>query len=544
MAAGPASRIPVRPMDSALLFALSAADRYFGRQIAIKIKEPVGKKTMLHPHFILVIFGASGDLAEKKLLPALNVLAAGGFLGNQFAVLGTGRTSLDDHSFRAKCARIPGATPGLPPESIHYQALDPASQDDFLKLRDRLEALEAQFHTGGNIIFYLAVPPGQYTSIVEGLAQAGINHAANERSWRRIIIEKPFGRDLASAIALNRHLLKHFQEEQIFRIDHYLGKETVQNLLVMRFANGIFEPLWNRNYIRRVEISSAELEGIGTRSSYYEKAGALRDMLQNHLLQLVALTAMEPPATADARAIRNETLKVFQSLRPLTPEEIASQVIRGQYTSSSIRGETVPGYRQEKGVHPESRTETFVAMKLFIDNWRWNGVPFIIRSGKRLPTRVTEIVIHFRQAPHRLFQHSQTASTANQLIIRIQPDEGLLMTVGVKVPGTGFEVRDVGLDFHYSELSGLRLPDAYERLLLDCIQGDATLYLRSDAMEATWRFVDPILQAWEQSPELKLHGYPAGTWGPEEADRLIEPVGENWRQPCRNLTSDNSFCEL
>jgi glucose-6-phosphate 1-dehydrogenase len=498
---------------------------------------------MPHPHFILVIFGASGDLAEKKLLPALHALASGGFLGRQFAVLGTGRTSLDDQSFRAKCASLATGPAGLPPESIHYQPLDLNRQEDFFTLRERLEALEAQFHTGGNIVFYLAVPPGQHTAIVEGLAQTGLNHANAEHAWRRIIIEKPFGHDLASALALNRHVLKHFGEEQIFRIDHYLGKETVQNLLVMRFANGIFEPLWNRNYIRRIEISSAEMEGIGTRSGYYEKAGALRDMLQNHLLQLVALTAMEPPATADSRAIRNETLKVFQSLRPLTPEEIATQVVRGQYIASRIRGENVQGYRQEKGVHPESRTETFVAMKLFIDNWRWNGVPFLIRSGKRLPTRVTEIVVHFRQAPHRLFQHSQAAA-ANQLVIRIQPDEGLLMTIGVKIPGTGFEVRDVGLDFHYSELSGIRLPDAYERLLLDCIQGDSTLYLRSDAMEATWRFIDPILQAWEHAPELKLHGYPAGTWGPEEADRLVEPAGESWRQPCRNLTADNSFCEL
>ena len=499
------------------------------------------------PHFILVIFGASGDLAAKKLLPALGNLAAGGFLEGQFAVLGTGRTLLDDDSFRARCKGVlAGCTEGgLPPEALHYQPLDPANADAFSALRRRIEALDAQYHAGGNVLFYLAVPPTQYASIITGLAHAGLNRAESAQAWRRIIIEKPFGRDLASALALNRHVLKHFREEQVFRIDHYLGKETVQNLLVTRFANGIFEPLWNRNYIQRVEITSAETEGIGGRSGYYEQAGALRDMVQNHLLQLVALTAMEPPATADARAIRNETLKVFQSLRPPGPEEIARNVVRGQYTASKIRGQPVAGYREEPGVNPESRTETYAALKFFIDNWRWNGVPFLIRSGKRLPTRVTEIVIHFRQAPHLLFQPSQPLSAANQLVIRIQPDEGLLLKVGMKVPGTGFRVRDVGLDFHYSELSGTRLPDAYERLLLDCIQGDATLYLRSDAMEATWGFVDPILKAWESSPDnIKLHGYPAGTWGPETADELVEPTGESWRQPCRNLTADTSFCEL
>jgi len=293
-----------------------------------------------------------------------------------------------------------------------------------------------------------------------------------------------------------------------------------------------------------VEITSAETDGVGGRSGYYESAGALRDMVQNHLLQLVALTAMDPPATADARAIRNETLKVFQSLRPLGPEEIARDVVRGQYMASKIRGEQVAGYRGEPGVSPDSRIETYAALKFYLDNWRWQGVPFLVRTGKRLPTRVAEIVIHFRQAPHRLFQHGNPLSSANQLVIRIQPDEGLLLKVGMKVPGAGFRVRDVGVDFHYSELSDARLPDAYERLLLDCVQGDATLFQRNDAVEATWAFVDPILKAWAETPELKLHGYPAGTWGPEAAELLVEPAGEQWRQPCRNLTADTSFCEL
>lgn len=500
---------------------------------------------MPSPHFILVIFGASGDLAEKKLLPALGSLVADGLLDGHFAVLGTGRKPFDDESFRAKCMAAPKAGGcRLPPDVLHYQVLDPAAPDDFYRLRGRIEALDAQYEAGGNVLFYLAVPSSQYTAIVDGLAHAGLNRAAPAHAWRRIVIEKPFGCDLASAVALNRHVLKTFQEEQVFRIDHYLGKETVQNLLVTRFANGIFEPLWNRNYIQRVEITSAESDGVGLRSGYYEQAGALRDMVQNHLLHLVGLTAMEPPATADARAIRNETLKVFQSLRPLGPEEIARDVVRGQYTSSKIRGQPVAGYRGEAGVSPESRTETYVALKFYIENWRWQGVPFLIRTGKRLPTRVAEIVIHFRPAPHRLFRYNQTHCPANQLVIRIQPDEGLLLKVGMKVPGAGFHVRDVGVDFHYSELANARLPDAYERLLLDCLQGDATLFQRSDAVEATWAFVDPILKAWAESPDLKLHGYPAGTWGPEPADLLVEPAGEQWRQPCRNLTADTSFCEL
>ncbi len=496
-------------------------------------------------HFILVIFGASGDLAEKKLLPALNGLTGGGFLTGRFAVLGTGRTPLDDRSFRAKCAA--SVAPGdaaLLSDRLHYQPLNPAHPDDFSALRQRLAELNAEYRAGGNILFYLAVPPSQYASIVEGLGNAGLSGEA-EGTWRRIIIEKPFGRDLASARALNRQVLTHFREEQVFRIDHYLGKETVQNLLVARFANGIFEPLWNRNYIRRVEITSAESAGVGARSGYYEQAGALRDMLQNHLLQLVAVTAMEPPATADAWAVRNETLKVFQSLRPLAPAEIAANVVRGQYTASRIRGEPVAGYREEAGIGSDSRTETYVAMKFFIDNWRWNGVPFLVRTGKRLPTRVTEIVVHFRQPPHHLFrQGDASAPPSNQLVIRIQPDEGLLLKFGLKEPGAGFRVRDVGMDFHYSDLSGVRLPDAYERLLLDCIQGDATLYLRNDAVEATWAFVDPVLRAWEEPAGSRLYGYPAGTWGPEPADRLVEPAGDMWREPCRNLTADSSFCEL
>jgi glucose-6-phosphate 1-dehydrogenase len=395
---------------------------------------------MSSPHFILVIFGSSGDLAEKMLLPALRELGASGLLSGRIPVLGTGRTPLDDDAFRARCGRVPAGTAagGLDPECLHYQPLDPGRPEDYPALRRRLEELDIRHQAQGNFLFYLAVPPGQYAAILTGLAQAGLNEGApradGSRPWRRVVIEKPFGRDLASARELNRHALKLFREEQLYRIDHYLGKETVQNLLVTRFANGIFEPLWNRNYIQRVEITSAETDGIGGRGGYYEQAGALRDMVQNHLMQLVALTAMEPPATADARAIRNETMKVFQSLRPFTREEVARSVIRGQYTASTIRGQPVAGYRGEPGVDAGSRTETYAALKFFIDNWRWNGVPFLIRTGKRLPTRVAEIVIHFRHAPHRLFRQPDAVSgSANQLVIRIQPDEGLLLKIGMKV---------------------------------------------------------------------------------------------------------------
>ncbi|GAO31733.1 glucose-6-phosphate dehydrogenase [Geofilum rubicundum] len=349
---------------------------------------------------------------------------------------------------------------------------------------------------------------------------------------------------MESAQSLNKSLLHGFREEQIYRIDHYLGKETVQNLLVTRFSNGIFEPLWNRNFIHHVEITSSEDIGVGSRGGYYEGSGALRDMVQNHLLLLASLVAMEPPALINADSMRNEIVKVLQSLRPIQKEEVEKFVLRGQYTSSEIKGKRRKAYREEEGVNPKSRTETFLAMKFYIDNWRWAGVPFYIRTGKQLPTRVTEIVIHFNATPHHLFAGDKAIMRQqNQLVIRIQPDEGILMKFGMKVPGAGFHVQDVNMDFHYSELNNTYLPSAYERLLLDCMLGDATLYSRGDAVEAAWRFVDPILKAWKEQPCIKVHGYPAGTWGPEESDQLIEGV-ETWRYPCKNLSGDGEYCEL
>jgi glucose-6-phosphate 1-dehydrogenase len=383
-----------------------------------------------------------------------------------------------------------------------------------------------------------------YTKISNALTKHGLNKSPNNDGWRRIIIEKPFGTDLASAEALNQFLLKHFDENQIYRIDHYLGKETVQNLLVARFANGIYEPLWNRNFVDRVEVTAAESIGVGSRGGYYDQSGAMRDMLQNHLMQVVGLIAMEPPTKISATAIRNEKLKVFQSLRPLTDEAIKNQVIRGQYLASTINGETHNGYREEKGVDPESRTETYIAMKFFIDNWRWGDVPFYIRTGKRLPTRVTEVVIHFKPTPHQLFiDNKEMIRNGNSLVIRIQPDEGILLKTGLKVPGAGYKVADVNMDFYYKDLQETYVPSAYERLLLDCMQGDATLYARGDGVEEAWKFVQPIID-YMGNGDAELYGYPAGTWGPDTADNLIEGKFKTWRYPCKNLADNGIYCKL
>ncbi|MDQ3194088.1 MAG: glucose-6-phosphate dehydrogenase, partial [Bacteroidota bacterium] len=348
-----------------------------------------------------------------------------------------------------------------------------------------------------------------------------------------------------SSLLLNELAGKYFSEKQIYRIDHYLGKESVQNILVTRFANGVFEPLWNRNYIDHIEITSIESIGIENRGGYYDKSGILRDMVQNHLMQIVGYVAMEPPSTFHSKSIRDESLKVFHSLRPMKEEDIEKMVMRGQYTESRIRGEEVPGYREEKDVAPDSRTETYVAMKFFIDNWRWGGVPFYIRAGKRMPTRVTEVVIHFKPTPYHLFKSERDiAESYNKLVIRIQPDEGILIKFAMKVPGTEFKVQNVNMDFHYNDLLNIKLPSAYEKLLLDCMLGDSTLFIRADAVEACWRFIQPILDAWKTNPDIKVYGYPSGTWGPEYADDLIAGKGFTWRYPCKNLVNDGTYCEL
>lgn len=504
---------------------------------------------------ILVIFGASGDLAYRKLIPALFDLFVQDLLPEKFAVLGVSRTEISDDAFREKMKEgiekfanlgnekkdeIPAFLP-----SLYYQAIDTFDAEDYGTLKNRLESMDNDLGTGSNYLFYLSTPPNLYPVIPKNLAAHKLNEQSKSKGWKRIIIEKPFGYDLDSGKSLNKDLLNHFSEDQLYRIDHYLGKETVQNLLVTRFANGIFEPLWNRNYIHHVEITTSESIGVEGRGGYYDGSGALRDMVQNHLLQVAALVAMEPPTTIGATSIRNETLKVFQSLRPLNDHDVRHHVIRGQYTAAKIRGKSMPGYREEKGVPPDSRTETYVAMKFFVDNWRWGGVPFYIRTGKALPTRVSEIVIHFKPTPHSLFvQNKDFCNTGNILVIRIQPDEGILLKFGMKIPGAGFEVKNVNMDFHYSDLQETYVPSAYERLLLDAMLGDATLYARGDAVEAAWEFVQPVLDCWKNDPEATLYGYPAGTWGPDVADSLITEPEITWRYPCRNLAEDGVYCEL
>ena len=501
---------------------------------------------------ILVIFGASGDLTQRKLIPAIYDLYRGDFLPDSFAVLGVSRTNLTDDQFRTKVVSensfIKGNS-GTESDDLknfatkmHYHSMDPADGSQYGTLKERLKEIDKECSTSCNYIFYLSTPPSLYPVIPENLAAIGLSDESE--GWRRLIVEKPFGYDLASARDLNINLKKCFGERQVYRIDHYLGKETVQNVLVTRFSNSIFEPIWNRNYIHHVEITAAESVGVEKRGGYYDTSGAMRDMVQNHLLQLAALIGMEAPTKADSYHIRNEKLKFFQSIRPYKEDEFATHIIRGQYVSSKIKDEVVKGYREEVGVDPNSRTETYVAMKFFIDNWRWAGVPFYIRTGKSLPTRATEVVIHFNHSPHHLFANKDLLNKHNQLVLRIQPSEGVLLKLDMKVPGAGFDVEMVNMDFQYSSLSDKQLPDAYERLLIDAINGDSTLYARGDSVEAAWEFIDPILEYWKSNPQETVYGYPAGTWGPENADLLMGDDGYNWRYPCKNLTDDGVYCEL
>lgn len=501
---------------------------------------------------ILVIFGATGDLTRRKLMPALFELDVLRMLPGKFVILGVGRSPISDNDFRehndkalknaitrvADKKKIKGFL-----DRLFYMQADIQNEESYMALSEKLHLLRKQNSMQHfNLIFYLSTPPSLYEVIPRLLANASLNNESE--GWKRIIIEKPFGYDLQSAIQLNESLKKSWKENQIYRIDHYLGKETVQNVLVTRFSNGIFEPLWNRNFIHHVEISSAENFGVGNRAGYYDQSGALRDMVQNHLLHLVGLIAMEPPASMDADAIRNETVKVFHSLRPISEKDVAENTIRGQYTQSTIKGKKVNAYRSETGVSADSQTETYAALKFYIDNWRWGGVPFYIRTGKHLPTRVTEAVIHFKPTPHYLFAQQESCNSCNQLIIRIQPDEGILLKFGMKTPGAGFNVQNVSMDFHYNDLSDVRIPDAYERLLLDAMIGDSTLYARIDAVFAAWKFIQPVLDAWKNNPDIPLYGYPAGTWGPDTADDLIEEADMKWRYPCAALTGDENHCAL
>ena len=498
---------------------------------------------------VLVIFGASGDLTKRKLIPAIFNLYKRGYLSNNFAILGVSRTDYDDDAFRGIAVHDNPHMNGKNDEEkkemsefaqlLHYECINTSHPEDYHKLKDRIDKICTSHNCAKNCIFYLSIPPSLYASVSENLAQAGLSK--EEEGWKRLIVEKPFGYDLASALDLNKKLLGCFNEDQIYRIDHYLGKETVQNVLVTRFSNSIFEPVWNRNFIERVEITSAESVGVEKRGGYYDGSGALRDMIQNHLLQLISHVAMEPPSRVNSDQIRNEKLKLFESIRPLTEEEIRTQVIRGQYMASTIDGEAVKGYRDEEGVNPQSRTETYAALKFYIDNWRWADVPFYIRSGKRLPTRVSEVVIHFKPNHTHLF--NMGSDSPNILVFRIQPNEGILLKFGLKIPGAGFDVKTVNMDFMYDDLTDAYVPEAYERLLLDCMQGDATLYARGDSVISAWNFIDPILQQWQNDKDVPIYGYPAGTWGPEQTDALIEGGG-SWRNPCKNLVDDGLYCEL
>ncbi len=501
----------------------------------------------------LVIFGASGDLTYRKLIPAVFDLYMNKSLPEGHAVLGVSRSKFSDKEFRAKMkdgiknfahykkAAAKEINDFL--SHVFYISINTGKSEDYVHVKEKLDELNKKFDLQQNYIFYLSTPPSLYPIIPKYLYGQGLT--MQQKGFRRIIIEKPFGHDLQSAQELNHQLLEFFEEEQIYRIDHYLGKETVQNLMVTRFANGIYEPLWNRNYIKHVEITAAENIGVEDRGGYYDDSGALRDMIQNHLLQIVSLVAMEAPSKITADDIRYEKMKVFRSLRPLSNEDLKKNVIRGQYTEAHVRGKQYVGYREEEQVRKNSRTETYVAMKIFIDNWRWQGVPFYIRTGKRLPTRVSEVVIHFRPSPQQLFKASGNGNYSdNQLIIRIHPDEGILLKTGMKVPGNGYEVKSVNMDFHYSELNDHYIPGAYERLVLDCMTGDNMLYMQGEAAEETWKFVQPILDYWEKNKKAPLHGYPAGSWGPDIADDLIEGNENTWRYPCKNLADDGVYCEL
>ena len=482
---------------------------------------------------VLVIFGATGDLTRRKLLPALFRLFAEGLLPERFEVLGVARSDMTEEEFRAamrdgveEFASAPDADLwNRFAERLGYFCTEFNDAEGYRRLSERLESVDRECGTAGNRLFYLAIPPGVIAETVTGLADAGMMH--EEGSWRRIVVEKPFGRDLGSAHALNAALLEAVDERQLFRIDHYLGKETVQNLLVFRFANVIWEPVWNRNYVDHVQITVAEDVGVGTRAGYYDRAGALRDMVQSHLLQLLTLVAMEPPAAFDAEGIRNEKQKVLRSVRPIPRERVPEESARGRYAAGA---DGAPGYTGEPGVASDSRTETYAALRLWIDNWRWADVPFYLRTGKRLPSKVSEIAVRFRPAPHPVLDPGDGGlPEPNLLVLRIQPEEGISLFFEAKVPGLTGSLRPVSMDFGYCEAFGVDSPEAYERLLLDAMLGDATLFARRDETEAAWALVSPVLERWAEEGEPEP--YRPGSWGPASADALLARDGRYWRAP-------------
>jgi glucose-6-phosphate 1-dehydrogenase len=484
----------------------------------------------------VVIFGATGDLTRRKLVPALCNLAHEGQLPANFAVVGFARRPKTDAEFRAELregaqqfSRFHPLNPAVWEAfagGISYHQAEFSDAAGYARLADRLAQLDRDRGTAGRRLFYLATAPTDFATIIEQLGAHGMGRGATAR----IIVEKPFGRSLATARELNATLAAHFDEPQVYRIDHYLGKETVQNILALRFANEIFEPLWNAKYVDHVQITVSESLGVEGRGGYYETSGALRDMVQNHMMQLLSLVAMEAPAGLQAEDIRDEKVKVLRSIRPLGPAHVGQCSVRGQYTAGSTAGKDVPGYLQEKNVAPNSRTETFVALKLFIDNWRWAGVPFYLRHGKRLPKQTAEIAIQFKAPPAVLFAAETTAPVQpNVLVLRIQPDEGISIRMNAKVPGTALNIQPVKMDFRYGGSFGARSPEAYERLLHDAIAGDSTLFTRNDEVECSWALMDALLTGWQTGGTP--YPYEAGTWGPVEADAFIARDGRTWRRP-------------
>jgi glucose-6-phosphate 1-dehydrogenase len=487
---------------------------------------------------VMVIFGASGDLTQRKLLPALYNLRKGKLLGDHFAVIGVSRSPMSDDQFREKAGEdlrtADGGTPD--PEVVqwltgrlHYVPLDAEDPASYRTLGARIAEVDAEAKAGGNVIYYLATAPQLFGPTVCKLGEAGL---ANEQDghWRRVVIEKPFGHDLDSARALNREIMQVLRETQIYRIDHYLGKETVQNILAFRFGNGIFEPIWNRRYIDHVQVTAAEKVGVEGRGGYYDLSGALRDMVPNHLFQLITLTAMEPPVSFEANAVRDEQAKILHAIQPFTPEDVLRRTVRGQYGQGQVNGGTQRSYREEPKVAAESTTETFVALKLYVDNWRWAGVPFYLRTGKMLPKRETEVTIQFKRAPFQLFRDTPVeALTPNQLVVHIQPDEGISLSFSAKVPGPQLRLDDVNMKFAYGDYFGSTPSTGYERLLYDCMMGDATLFQRADMVEAGWSVVQPVLDVWRALPPRGFPNYAAGSWGPAEALELMGRSGRTWR---------------
>jgi len=486
------------------------------------------------PPLALVVFGASGDLATRKLLPAIAALAEHKALPRGFTVVGVARTQWSDEQFRqAALDAVPFAGPEWHEivSRFRYVAGEYAEQPTFDKLRDVLHEADSTMGTGGNRVFYLATIPSMFGAVACALAEHGCNRPGEGGEFARLVVEKPFGRDLGSARTLDTDLHEAFEEAQIFRIDHYLGKETVQNVLALRFGNAIFEPIWNRRYVDHIQITVAEELGVEHRGGFYETAGALRDIVQNHVMQVLALTLMEPPATVDALGIRDEKVKLLRAVVVPDPDEAVINSVRGQYTAGVVDGDQVPGYREEEGVDARSRTETYVAMRLAVDNWRWAGVPVYIRTGKRLPTRATEVLLQFHRVPHLAFGGRLTRDLRpNMLQLRIQPDEGVCLQFGAKVPGEEFRLRSVDMNFSYADAFPGSTGGGYERLLHDVMIGDATLFIRTDEVERAWQIVDPFLDGWSQDG-IPLSQYPAGSWGPKEADLLLARELRQWHEP-------------